>query len=173
MVAKKKEVKIKESKEETIEECSEDERVCKPKEDSKITKLDDLPGIGPVTIDKLKEQGFEDLMSIAVASAGVLSDVAGITETTANKAISAARDAMELGFSTAEEVSNKRKSITKITIGSEEVDKLIEDGEVHFQMCGLKSRFLDDGDTDGPDEDEIMNIRTPEIKGLSSKNYIW
>jgi hypothetical protein len=53
------------------------------------------------------------------------------------------------------------------------VSLLIEDGEVHFQMCGLKSRFLDDGDTDGPDEDEIMNIRTPEIKGLSSKNYIW
>ena len=139
MVAKKKETKVKEettTKEilaepkgkETTEECSEDERVCKPKEDSKITKLDDLPGIGPVTIDKLKEAGFEDLMSIAVASAGVLSDVAGITETTANKAISAARDAIELGFSTAEEVSNKRKSITKITIGSTEVDKLIGGG---------------------------------------------
>ena len=85
----------------------------KTKKGSKITKLEDLPGIGPVTIDKLKEAGFEDLMSIAVASAGILSDVAGITEATANKAIAAARSALDLGFTTAEEVDTKRKSVTK------------------------------------------------------------
>ncbi|MBT3940999.1 DNA repair and recombination protein RadA [Candidatus Woesearchaeota archaeon] len=127
MVVKKKKVE-KEIVEAVDESFSDDERVGKTKEDSKITKLDDLPGIGPVTIEKLREAHFEDLMSIAVASAGVLSDVAGITEATANKAIAAARDAMELGFISAEEVSNKRKSITKITIGSTEVDKLIGGG---------------------------------------------
>ncbi|MBT3582524.1 DNA repair and recombination protein RadA [Candidatus Woesearchaeota archaeon] len=167
MVAKKKEVKIKESKEETIEECSEDERVCKPKEDSKITKLDDLPGIGPVTIDKLKEAGFEDLMSIAVASAGVLSDVAGITETTANKAISAARDAMELGFSTAEEVSNKRKSITKITIGSEEVDKLIGGG---IESQGITECFGEFGCVAADTKITLADGSMTEI-GSIAKNY--
>jgi DNA repair protein RadA len=91
-------------------------------------KLEDLPGIGPVTIEKLKEAKFEDVMSVAVASAGVLSDVAGITEATANKAIAAARDLLDLGFSTAQEVCDKRKTITKITTGSEEVDKLMGGG---------------------------------------------
>jgi len=132
MAKKKVEEKIEEV-EEVLEEdselCSEDERVCsETKKGSKITKLDDLPGIGPVTIDKLKEAGFEDLMSIAVASAGILSDVAGITESTANKAIAAARSALDLGFTTAEEVDNKRKSVTKITTGSVEFDKLIGGG---------------------------------------------
>jgi DNA repair protein RadA len=114
--------------EKVTEPCLDDERICAETNESKVTKLEDLPGIGPVTVEKLKEAGFEDLMSVAVASGGVLADVAGITETTANKAIAAARDAMELGFSTAEEVSNKRKSITKITLGSTAVDTLIGGG---------------------------------------------
>jgi len=91
-------------------------------------KLEDLPGIGPVTVEKLREANYEDVMSIAVASAGILSDVAGITEATANKAIAAARDLLDLGFSTAEEVCNKRKSVIKLTTGSKEVDKLIGGG---------------------------------------------
>jgi DNA repair protein RadA len=98
------------------------------KDEEPEPELKDLPGIGPVTIDKLKEAGFEDVMSIAVAAAGVLSDVAGITESTANKAIAAARDLLDLGFSTAEEVCNKRKTVTKLSIGSEEFDKLLGGG---------------------------------------------
>jgi DNA repair protein RadA len=112
------------------ESYSQDERIDEEtkKSGKEITSLEDLPGIGPVTIDKLKESGFEDLMSVAVAAGGVLSDVAGITEATANKAIAAARDALDLGFTTAEEVDNRRKSVTKITTGSVEFDKLIGGG---------------------------------------------
>lgn len=163
MVAKK---KVEETTEEVDESCLDDERICEEskKSSKKITKLDDLPGIGPVTIDKLKEAGFEDLMSIAVSSAGVLSDVAGITETTANKAIAAARNAMDLGFVSAEEVSNKRKTVTKITTGSKEFDKLIGGG---FESQGITECFGEFGCVTADTKITLANGSMTEIGNIA------
>jgi DNA repair protein RadA len=40
--------------------------------------LEDLPGVGPATAEKLKDNGFDSYQGIAVASPGELSNTADI-----------------------------------------------------------------------------------------------
>ncbi len=94
----------------------------------KATKLEDLPGVGPTTADKLREAGYEDLMSIAVAHAGELADCSGLAASAANKAIAAARKAMGMGFITGDEILKKRELIGKISTGCKTFDELIGGG---------------------------------------------
>jgi len=97
-------------------------------EEVKAPSIEDLPGIGAKTAEKLREAGFEDLMSIAVASPATLIDVADITKQTALKAIRAARDVLDMGFKTGEDFLKQRESVGKIKTGSEELNKLVGGG---------------------------------------------
>lgn len=94
----------------------------------KIEKLEDLPGIGSKTVEKLVEAGFSDLMSVAVASPATLADVAEITKQTAMKAIASARNTLDMGFKTGEEVLKIRESTGRVTTGSAELNKLLGGG---------------------------------------------
>ncbi|MBN3037313.1 MAG: DNA repair and recombination protein RadA [Candidatus Diapherotrites archaeon] len=93
-----------------------------------LKDIEDLPGIGEVTAQKLREGGFKSLESIAVASAGEIMDASGIGEATAQKAIKAARDSLKMGFETAEEILERRQTIGKLTTGSKALDDLIGGG---------------------------------------------
>lgn len=92
------------------------------------TELKDLPGVGEKTAEKLKDEGYKDLMSIAAASAGEITGKASIGESTANKIINAARNELEMGFDTASKVYEEKEEVTKISTGSEEIDELIGGG---------------------------------------------
>jgi len=94
----------------------------------KKTDLMDLPGVGAATAEKLRAAGYDTPLSIAVASIGELVEVAGITETAARKLIQAARDSMDMGFETGEQVLKKRERVVKIKTGSEELNKLLGGG---------------------------------------------
>ena len=96
--------------------------------EEKTPSMEDLPGIGAKTADKLREAGFEDLMSIAVASPATLVEVAELTKQTDLKAIRAARDLLEMGFKTGEEFLQQRETVGKIATGSEELNKLVGGG---------------------------------------------
>ncbi len=96
--------------------------------EKKIVTIEDLPGVGSATAEKLTEAGFTSLESIAVASAGELMEAAGIGEGTAVKIISAARSALEIGFETADKILERRKTVSRVTTGSEELDKLLGGG---------------------------------------------
>jgi DNA repair protein RadA len=50
--------------------------------------IENIPGIGEKTAEKLKEAGFTDMMSIAASSSGVLSVAAGIGDDTAARSYS-------------------------------------------------------------------------------------
>ena len=63
----------------------------------KVT-IQDLPGVGAATAEKLEAAGYRDLMSVAVATLGELIEAAGVTESVARKMINAARDSMKMGF---------------------------------------------------------------------------
>ncbi len=91
-------------------------------------EIENLPGVGEKTAEKLKEAGYVDLMSIAATSAGDLMDAAGVGEETAIKIIAAAREGMEMGFEPATKVLEKRKTVGKITTGSKALDELIGGG---------------------------------------------
>jgi len=98
------------------------------KKEDKVEKensLTDLPGIGPAVAAKLESAGIYDLMSLAVMSPTTLGDVAGVGAAVARKAIQAARDMLNLGFSDGVEYSKKRDNILFITTGSKNFDNLL------------------------------------------------
>lgn len=94
----------------------------------KIQSIEDLPGIGPATLEKLQTAGFNDLMSIAVATPGELVGVADISEVTAKKVIAIARANMELRFESGNDLLQRRLSAIRIKSGSKELDALLGGG---------------------------------------------
>ncbi|MBN2043249.1 MAG: DNA repair and recombination protein RadA [Candidatus Aenigmarchaeota archaeon] len=91
-------------------------------------KIENLDGVGEKTAEKLKECGYDNLMSIAAASAGEISAETGIGVETANKIIASARSKMKMGFETAETVMKRRESVGKLSTGSKALDELLGGG---------------------------------------------
>ena len=91
-------------------------------------ELEDLPGIGEVTAEKLRAAGFEEFSKIAAASPHELSEIGGLGVESARKAIEAAKTMIEIGFETAQEVLERRKNIGRITTGSKNLDELLGGG---------------------------------------------
>jgi len=105
-----------------------DEPDAQKSEAQRIKTLTDLPGIGPATAQKLIEAGYSTLESIAVASPQELSATIGIPLATAQKAIKAAREALNIRFKTALELKLERLTVGKITTGSKALDELLGGG---------------------------------------------
>ena len=103
------------------------ETVLKMKPKKEIT-IFDLPGVGAATAEKLESAGYDNLMSIAVASPSEMVDHGGVTEATARKIIQCARSALDMGFESGQDLLEKRKSITKITTASIELNQLMGGG---------------------------------------------
>lgn len=98
------------------------------KANNQAKNLEDLPGIGEATAEKLRKAGYEDFEKIAASSPHELSEIAEIGVETAKKTIAAARDALEMGFETADQMFEKRKTIGRITTGSKSLDALLGGG---------------------------------------------
>jgi len=94
----------------------------------KVKSITDLPGVGSATAEKLIDAGYDNLMSIAVASPGDLMESIGVGEGVARKIISASRDALEMGFETGVDLLEKRKKVLKVSTGSKAFDKLLGGG---------------------------------------------
>jgi DNA repair protein RadA len=91
--------------------------------------LEELPGVGPATADKLVDAGFESYQSIAVASPSELGNTADIGDSTATDIINAARDAADVGgFETGSAVLERREKIGKLSWQIGEVDDLLGGG---------------------------------------------
>jgi len=99
--------------------------IKKEEKTNKEPELTDLPGIGPAVSAKLESAGIFDLMSLAVMSPAVLSDAAGVSSAVARKAIVAARDLLDLGFTDGIEFARKRANVTYITTGSKNLNELL------------------------------------------------
>lgn len=105
----------------------EDKKSKKKKKEAEVEekKLTDVPGIGPGAAAKLEAAGIYDLMGLAVMGISDLADMAGMGEAVARKAIQAARQMMNLGFSDGLEFAEKRKEVCYITTGSKNLDNLL------------------------------------------------
>lgn len=88
-------------------------------------ELIDIPGVGPGAVAKLEAAGIYDLMGLAVLTPSQLAEMAGMGEAAARKAIQAARQMMDLGFSDGLSFDKKRKEVCYITTGSKNLDKLL------------------------------------------------
>ncbi len=105
---------------------------------TKVSDIKELPGVGAATAEKLEGAGYRDMLSIAVASPAELIEIAGVTEASARKIISAAREAMEMGFETGEEILKKRELIERINSGSGALDQMLGGG---FETGAITEAF--------------------------------
>ena len=113
-----------------------------------IKTINDLPGIGPQAAEKLISSGYKTLEAMAVASPMELIEAASLGQGTADKAIKAARDALEMGFESADKLAEKRKLVGRVTTGSTEVDALLGGGietqsitEIYGKFASGKSQW--------------------------------
>ncbi len=94
----------------------------------KNVDLEDLPGVGAATAEKLTSAGFGDVMGVAVATVGEIVEAAGMSENAARKVIQAAREALEMGFESVEDVYKRRLNIEKISFGVNSLDEMLSGG---------------------------------------------
>ncbi|MBI3052322.1 DNA repair and recombination protein RadA [Candidatus Woesearchaeota archaeon] len=101
-------------------------------------ELTQLPGVGAATAEKLAASGFDTLLSVAVATPGEIVDMAGVTEQAARRIIQSAREKMEMGFESADEVLKRREGIYKITTKSSALNNLLGGG---FESGAITEAF--------------------------------
>jgi DNA repair protein RadA len=90
--------------------------------------LNDIPGVGEATLKKLKEAGIISVRTLAMYPIQNLMEEAGVGEKTAQKLIKAAQDFEQMGFKSADLVWEKRKSMRRISTGSQNLDDLLGGG---------------------------------------------
>ena len=91
--------------------------------------IEELPGVGPATADKLREAGYTNLMTIAVESPKTLADACDIGEATAIKIIDAAKRAADVGgFEPGDVILERRKNLDRLTTCSKAFDELLGRG---------------------------------------------
>jgi DNA repair protein RadA len=104
--------------------------------------LEDLPGVGPATAEKLKAAGFNSIEAIAVASPGELVAAAEVGEATAAKIIAGAREAADIGgFETGDQILERRKQVGKLTTGSKGFNELMGGGLETQSIVELYGEF--------------------------------
>lgn len=87
--------------------------------------IKDLPGVGATIAKKLADAGFGTVNAIAITPAKILVEEGGLGDKTAAKIIQAAREALNIGFKTADIVWERRKALARITTNSKSLDDLL------------------------------------------------
>ena len=104
---------------EVVEESVEKKR--------KYELIEDVPGVGPATAEKLREMGFQTVESLATATIRELTQ-AGVGEKQAAKVIAEARDGLALNFVRADELIKMRQNVRRLSTGSKQIDELLGGG---------------------------------------------
>ena len=130
--------------------------------------VEDLPGVGPATAEKLKDAGFDDLMSIAVSSPSAIVEAADIGEATAVKIIAAAKSMADIGgFLTGDVIMDRRKNVSKLTSSSRALDELLGGGLESEAITEFFGEF-GSGKTQIIHQLCVNNFRPVEEGGLES-----
>jgi DNA repair protein RadA len=85
------------------ENIENQEQECTPTPKKKYAFIEDLPGVGPATSQKLRDLGYHTVESLAMATARELEPV-GVGEKKAFSIIEAARSAIGVNFIRADEL---------------------------------------------------------------------
>lgn len=115
--------------------------MAKEKENGKkyCKELEDLPGVGEVTAERLRNKGYGDFTSIASAAPHELAEAGEFGVESAKKAIEEAKKAVKIsGFESADVVLERRKNICKIATGSENLDELLGGG---VETCAITESY--------------------------------
>ena len=104
-----------------------EEEIVSASEEKQYERLEDLPGVGPATAQKLRELGFNTVESLATAAIKEL-EPAGIGEKKALDIIRAARSTLSLSFIRADELLKMRQNVQRLTSGSKAIDEILGGG---------------------------------------------
>ncbi len=104
-------------------------------------ELEDLPGIGPTSAEKLRAAGIDTIEKVAASFPANLSEVSGLSQDAAKKAIEAAREATTINYETAKAILKRREDIGKISTGSKDLDELIGGGIETDAVTEVYGRF--------------------------------
>src|SRR5712691_11815787 len=132
-----------------------------------VKSIEELPGVGPATAEKLREAGFTDLMGLDVASPQMIADAAELGTNVAQKIIIAAREAFETG----DVILERRKSVAKLTTCSKALDELLGGGletqaitECYGEFSAGKSQLA---------HQLAVNVTRPEDDGGLNGDVVW
>ena len=104
--------------------------------------IEDLPGVGPATAEKLREAGFEELLAIAVMSPMELAEQAELGEAVSSKIIQAAKKLGNIGgFISGNALLDRRKTVQKLTSGTSSMDELLGGGFETQSICEVFGEF--------------------------------
>ncbi len=97
--------------------------------DEEQATIDDLPGVGPATAEKLREAGFDELLAIAVMSPNELAEQAELGEAVSSKIIQGAKKLANIGgFISGNALLERRREVQKLTSGTAALDELLGGG---------------------------------------------
>ncbi len=114
---------------ENNEDPTEEAPLVMPEEEVPEPLIEDLPGVGPATAEKLREAGFDDLLALAVMSPGDLADQAELGEAVATKIIAGAKKMANIGgFVSGGALLERRREVLKLSSKVESIDDLLGGG---------------------------------------------
>lgn len=117
------------AKKTTTEKMDEDDGAIVIDVDEEQATIEDLPGVGPATAEKLREAGFEELLAIAVMSPNELAEQAELGEAVSSKIIQGAKKMANIGgFISGNKLLERRREVQKLTSGSGALDELLGGG---------------------------------------------
>jgi len=137
----------------------------------KEIRLEDIPGVGPKTAEKLREVGFTDPMAIAVVSPSELAAIAEIGEAQAAKIIAAVREILDIGLVTADKILERKQKALRITTGSKSLDNLLGGG-VETQAITETYGAFGSGKTQLAHQLSV-NVQLPPEKGGLGKTAVY
>ncbi|MEE2812160.1 MAG: DNA repair and recombination protein RadA [Candidatus Thermoplasmatota archaeon] len=104
--------------------------------------VDDLPGVGPATAEKLREAGFNELLAIAVMTPSALADAAELGEAVSAKIIAGAKKLANIGgFVSGSTLLERRRQVLKLTSGTTSIDELLGGGFETQSICEVYGEF--------------------------------
>ena len=129
-------------KSETNMDGEEEEIPMVEMEEEEEATIEDLPGVGPATAEKLKEAGFDDLLAIAVMSPTELAEQAELGEAVSSKIIQGAKKLANIGgFLSGIKLLDRRKQVLKLSSGSSALDELLGGGFETQSICEVFGEF--------------------------------
>jgi|TARA_B110000240_G_scaffold35960_3_gene39315 DNA repair protein RadA len=125
----------------TASENMDDDEITIDIDEPEMT-IEDLPGVGPATAEKLREAGFDELLGIAVMSPMELAEQAELGEAVSSKIIQAAKKLANIGgFISGNALIEKRKTVQKLTSGTASIDELLGGGFETQSICEVYGEF--------------------------------
>jgi DNA repair protein RadA len=134
--------KKKTTKTETVTDGEEEVVMIDTDEESNEPTVEDLPGVGPATAEKLREAGFNELLAIAVMTPKSLADAAELGEAVSSKIINSAKKLANIGgFLSGNTLLERRRKVLKLTSSSAAIDELLGGGFETQAICEVYGEF--------------------------------